>query len=321
MSGLIWDGTTQLLPASLNTPVVFDARVSAAASVTSGATFATVAAAIAAGKRSIYVEAGDYAAGFDTNGANNLLVYCGVPAGYDGGFQGATFGGQITVRSHYVKIVGAHVVGSSGYGIRVDLGYFGIRLEDCTVYQSTNAGYYLGYQGALTAGSFDCICRGCVANDCGGTLYDGFYIGDYDYNFEWLLDSCHSFSSGRDGFSVAANAVAAVNATVRLVTLQDCKAYVNGVHGLRVGPRASVAVMAGNYRENGSAGIYLSTQENAMARSQIMGARVRSNVGGGLQLGAVSSSQIAVGVLAYGNGTNFINAGSCLGYSTCNNGV
>jgi hypothetical protein len=65
----------------------------------------------------------------------------------------------------------------------------------------------------------------------------------------------------------------------------------------------------------------MTTQGSALARSQVIGARVRSNATAGVQLQAVSSSQVLVGVLAYANGTNFINCGSTLGFSTCNNGV
>lgn len=316
MGGLIWDGTTPVNAANLNAPIVFDARVSASAVAgsPSGATYATVTEALTAGKKAIYVEPGDYAAGFTiASGNNNVLIFCGVPAGYDGGFQGATFGGQLTVSSSFVHLVNCHVVGSANYGIRVDLGSYGIRLINCNVYQSALHGFYLAYQGSATNGSFDCEAHGCVANDCGGTTYDGFYFGDYDYSLEWLLAGCRSFSSGRDGFSVCANGVAAVNATYRIVTLRDCLAYSNAVHGLRCGGRASVNVQAGHYRENAGAGIYLSTQETTLARSQIIGARVRSNVGGGVHLQVASTSQILQGVQAYGNGTNFINCGSCIG--------
>lgn len=318
--GKLWQTGDGIDYPNLNSPVVFDARVSASASATTGTTYQTVQAALDAGKRSIFVDPADYAAGFTVSTAN-VLIFCGNPPGYDGGFQGCTFGGQITVSANFCHIIGAHVVGSSGYGFRVDLGIYGTRLINCTAYQSVNSGFFLAYQGALTAGSFDNECRGCVANDCGGTLYDGFTVGDYDYDIEWLLSGCRSFSNGRDGFMCFNNAVAAVNATNRLVTLESCTAFGNGVHGLRVGGRGSIQVMGGRYNTNGSAGIYLATQETSHARSQIIGARCRSNVGGGVQLGASSSSQVLLGVQTYSNGTNFINCTSCLGYSTCNGGV
>lgn len=322
--GRLWaSGDAELSIANLNSPVVFDARVSALAGATSGSTYATVAAALAAGRKSIFVDAGDYAAGFTVSGSN-VLIYCGVPAGYDGGFQGATFGGPIRVSANYVKIIGAHSVGVTGYGFQVDCGYYGIRLIDCTAYQSSLHGFYLSAPGAATAGSFDNECRGCVANDCGGTLYDGFHIWDIDYDLEWLIDGCRSFSNGRDGFMVCANGTVATVAGNRVVTLRDCLAYSNAVHGLRCGGRASVVVEGGRYALNASAGIYLFTQETSMARSQIIGARLRSNTGAGLQLQTTSSSQIAIGIQAYGNGTNFINCGSCIGFaapSTNNNGI
>lgn len=318
--GKLWSASDSPDVANLNSPVTFDARVSASASGTLGTTYQTVAAALAAGKRSIFVEPGDYAAGF-TITANNVRVFCAVPPGYDGGFQGCTFGGQVTVSGNFCHLENVHVVGSSGYGIRVDMGLFGTRLINCTVYQSTLTGFSLSYDGATDAASFDNECRGCVANDCGGSLYDGFYIGDYDFDLEWLLDGCRSFSNGRDGFMVCNNGLTPATAVNRIVQLTNCFSYNNAVHGLRCGGHASVQVTGGNYRANGSAGIYLSTQASALARSQIMGARVRSNVGAGVQLQAVSSSQIVLGVFAYGNGTNFINCGSALGFSTCNNGV
>jgi hypothetical protein len=315
VGGLIWDGTTGVTAANLNAPVVFDARVSASAVAgsPSGGTYATVTEALTAGRRSIFVEAGDYAAGFTVT-QNNVRIEGAVPPGYDGSFPAVTFGGQITIGANFVTVTNCHVVGSTGYGFRADLGWHGIRLIDCTAYQSALAGFYLAYQGTATTAAFNCQAIGCVANDCGGTLYDGFYIGDYDYALEWLLAGCSSFASGRDGFNVCANGVAAVNAACRIVTLRDCLAYTNTTHGLRCGGRASVNVQAGHYRENGGAGIYLSTQETTLARSQVNSARVRSNVGGGVHLQAASFSQIITGVQAYGNGTNFINCGSCPGH-------
>lgn len=320
--GRLWaTGDAEVSIANLNSPIVFDARVSASAAATSGATYQTVAAALAAGKKSIFVDPADYAVGF-TVSAPNTLIFCAVPPGYDGGYAAATFGSPIRVSANFVKIVNAHSVGVTGYGFQADVGYYGVRLIDCTAYQSSLHGFYLaGHGGAVAAGSFDCECRGCVANDCGGTLYDGFHVWDIDYDLEWLLDGCRSFANGRDGFCVCSNATAATVATNRVVTLRDCTAYSNAVNGMRCGGRASVVVEGGRYATNGSAGIYLATQETSMARSQIVGARVRGNTGSGVQLGALSASQVVMGVQAYGNGTNFTLCASSLGFSTCNNGV
>lgn len=321
MGGLLWDGATQVGVDSLNSPIVFDARVSASASATSGGTYQTVAAALAAGRRSIFVEAADYAAGFTVT-QNNVLIFCAVPPGYDGGFAACTFGGPIRVSANFVKIVNAHSVGVTGYGFTADCGYYGVRFIDCTAYQSSLHGFYLaGHGGAVAAGSFDCECRGCVANDCGGTLYDGFHVWDIDYDLEWLLDGCRSFANGRDGFAVCVNATAATVANNRTVTLRDCTAVQNTAHGIRVGGRASIVVEGGRCYLNGGSGIYMLTQETSLARSQVIGARVRSNTTAGVQLQAVSSSHVLLGVQAYSNGANFINCGSTLGFSTCNNGV
>lgn len=313
--GKLWTTSDDVSIPNLNSPVVFDARVSTSAGATSGSTYQTVDAALAAGKRSIFVEAGDYAAGFSVgvpgSPISNVLVYCAVPSAHDGGFVAATFGGQITCVGNWITIVNAHRVGgTAAYGFRCDAGYFGYRLIDCRAYQTPFQGFALHYQPASlgsTAVSWDNECRGCVAEDCGGTLYEGFYVCDVDLDCEWLLDHCTANGSGLCGFQVCNQNVAATSLH-RVVSLNNCTSLANVSHGLAVGPRASVIVNGGTYRNNAGAGVYFYTSggggtitQTAAARSTVNGARARYNSGAGFTAQTSTTTHALSGVSAYGN--------------------
>lgn len=299
--GKLWQASDGVDLANLNSPVTFDARVSASASVAIGTTYPTVTAALAAGKRSIYVEGGTYAAGFSVD-VPDVLIFCAHPPAGAGGYGSATFATTITITTHYVTIVNAHRLGGvSTAGFRVNHGLAGVRLIDCASYGVPGVGFYLNYTAGTGAASYDCHLVRCFSHECTGGG-DGFYWGDSDFNYDWFADGCIAVANSRYGFAIGPSSTVPVNATDKLVTLSNCNGWVNVSSGVTVGPNVSASIIGGRYRGNSGNGIYISTPGHAIARSSVIGARVRSNTLFGIALQAASFGHVIMGNQSYSNG-------------------
>lgn len=291
--GKIWASGDGVDIANLNSTFAFEARVDGSIAATSGTTFKTIQAALDSGARSIFVVPAIYPEDI-TIANNNVLLVGGRPQGEDSGFpgvrigsSGGTTGGKILVTGNNVHLVSLTSLKSTATGFVVAAATSGHRLINCSAYQSAQQGFVLNYSAGAGAGyAYNNEMRGCVAGDCGGTLYSGFYFqdtaGDAATEIEWLLDHCTAFSSGMHGFEIF-NGSSGSAAIERQVHLNACIGWMNGTtpgvggSGVYVGTRAGVTINGGSYRSNKETGIYLSSPASAAARSQITGARCRFN--------------------------------------------
>jgi hypothetical protein len=251
--GKLWQSGDGVDLANLNSPNTFDARVSPSVASTTGSTFATVDDAIAAGKHSIYVEAGAYAAGF-TVSSPDTYIFCGTPAAGAGGYTSAVFGSSINITSHYVTIVNAHRVGGAATGFLVNRGLAGVRLVHCQAATVAGVGFLLNKTAGTASQSYDCHLTGCLAigNTAGG---DGFYWDDSDCDYDWRVTDCSAINNARDGFCVGPTSAVAVVATNKVVNVSGCVSWGNTGYGLRCGSHNSVCILGGTYRNNGINGI------------------------------------------------------------------
>lgn len=314
--GKIWQSTDGIELANLNSPLTFDARVSADVAETIGSTYATVAAALSGGAKSIYVDPGTYSAGFSVD-SPGVYILCGSPTTGSGGVASTVFQGEITVSAPYVTIVNAHRVGGTDQvGFRVYRGINCVRLLDCTAYGMLGIGFCLNDSAGAGAASSDCHLSRCVA--MASSAGDGFFWADSDYNYDWSAEGCSAISCARDGFSIGAASAEGVSAANKGVSLTGCRATGNTMHGVRVGPHVSACITGGAFRNNSGDGVYIASPGSVLARSQVVGASSTGNAGIGIRIGTSAATQVVVGVQARGNSAALSNCYLCPGYTSGN---
>lgn len=290
-----------------------EARVSATVATATGRTYPTITAALAAGHRSIWVEAGVYnespviaLEGTHIRGARGTYYYA---ANY-----GAVVTGQITVSESSVTIEDLSSANSTGYGFRLDANKNFINLVRCGVYNSAYHGIMVGY-GADNS-MIGVKIRDCVIYEA---LNDGIHIADTASTYsldDILIDGCWIYRSAWYGIRVCYSGV--TNTAQRMVkiannTIRSC-GLTSTYHGIVVGPYATAMITGNHIYSSGASGVRMETPIGTNARSNVSGNQIHSNAQYGVSLGSPVMTVAVIGNMCRGNGSGALqNCGSAIG--------
>lgn len=291
-----------------------EARVSAAVATATGRTYPTITAALAAGHRSIWVEAGIYTEspvitqqGVHIRGARSMRYYEET--------AGAMVKGQITVSASYVTIEDIGSCNSTGYGFRVDANTNHIYLLRCGVYNSAFHGIMVGY--GSDNSMLNVKIRDCAIYEAKG---DAIHIADLAATFsldDILIDGCWLYRSTWYGIRVCYTTPTVVTAVQRIVkiannTIRGCGLSAT-YHGVMVGPYASAIITGNDIWSSGGAGVRIETPLGTNARTVVSGNQLRSNSQSGVNCASSTALVAVIGNWATGNsGGN---------YALCNNAI
>ena len=196
--------------ANLNSTLTpFDAIVDGNLGATSGDAYATISAALAAGKRSIVIRPGDYTENVTIDNTCTQLIGLGT-------------GISRTVTNLVVTIEGTLTVTSNAYGCRVSN----------MIIEPQGSGYGIGHSGP----------RDCVYDNihCYGGSNNHFYLANYD---RLLMRNCTSYNAGDHAFRF----VDAVSASCDATNIIGCQARNSYGMGFSVGGETGTYVKDVNF--------------------------------------------------------------------------
>lgn len=320
--GMIVNGD-QVNNATLNSLMGFDAVVSSSVATTTGRIYPTVADAMAAGRRAILVQPGNYASGFTVTASGTRIVGLQRVTGISGSAVsgGAKFGGKITIAANYVRLEhlavsepgddcflvdsGSDVLGTIAHcvGVGASGDYCGVRINGAYATQVIGCNFYANANGIK------------VTPDAIGSTWTGIILRD---NWIWQNRMSGILLEEFGGDTTTNRQVLIEGNTIRdCCTSGGAGIYVENAHNARI---IGNEIYSNGDGDTDANGIYV-VKSNSNYRQSIIGNIIQENTGYGIALSASTygayCSIVGNNVRANGIG-GLSNVANCPGYAAAN---